>query len=84
MKGRLLFEFRHQGRIIAIIRTGRGSLKRYTGFINGQPCVTSLAKGDLLRELILLARNHPKTDAPMSKPPVVRRSRSGRPRAVAR
>jgi hypothetical protein len=56
-----LFSFRHSERDITVWRRGRGNFKRYIGAINGEVCAEGLAKGELLRELIEMARSYPKS-----------------------
>jgi hypothetical protein len=55
-----LFSFRHCQRDITVWRRGKGHFKRYIGAINGEVCAEAPAKGELLRNLIQMARGYPK------------------------
>ena len=57
---RELFAFTHGGRRLAMAVIGRGGRRKYLGYINGGLAAFGPAKGELLRELITLARHFPK------------------------
>jgi hypothetical protein len=79
--GRELFEFKHGGRRIGMIRRSRGAHRLYVGSINGEECAFGPQKGDLLRQLILMARHYPKDIVgPRARSTIPRQKRGGRPR----
>lgn len=59
MKFRELFEVRYNGRLLGVAQTWRQS-RSYVGFINGEIVTFAPAKGDLLRNLIQIAKSYPK------------------------
>lgn len=61
---RELFEFTHAGRRLRMAVRGHKGRRTYLGYINGGLAATGLAKGELLRNLIQLARHYPKAPAP--------------------
>jgi hypothetical protein len=60
MKFRELFEIRYSGRLLGVARTWRGHSRSYVGLVNGKIVTIAPAKGDLLRNLIQIAKTHPK------------------------
>ena len=60
MQFRELFEIRYNGRLLGVARTWRGHSRSYVGLINGEIVTFAPAKGDLLRNLIQIAKSYPK------------------------
>ena len=60
MQFRELFEIKYNGRLLGVARTWRRRSRSYVGFINGEIVTFAPAKGDLLRNLIQIAKSYPK------------------------
>lgn len=60
MRFRELFEIRYNGRLLGVARAWRNGARSYIGFINGEMVTFAPAKGDLLRNLIQIAKSYPK------------------------
>ena len=57
--GRHLFEVQKDGRLLGMAIRGRGWLRHYIGYINGQVCAVGPEKGELWRMLLDMAPNYP-------------------------